>query len=105
MQKIDVISEVLSLVLAMEHERARELIKQKQRKIELSKTENTRLEISKIIENMKEIDKQLISFKIKKIKFQELSPDTVVLLESYMEQLELQRKVLAQKKKLMAKQR
>lgn len=105
MNKFEVIHIVLTLIEQNEIDKANKVILEKQRALRLAEVKSVREEINEIIRTIKDIDKELLIFKLKKMKLNELCPDVSLNLQGYVNQLEKIRTRLVKQKMMLAKQK
>ena len=105
MNKFKIIHIVLTLIEHNEIDKAKKIIADKQRELRFSEVNGVREEINEIIRSIKEIDKELLVFKLKKVKLQELCPEISLNLQGYVNDLEKTRAALAKRKIMLAKQK
>lgn len=103
MNKFEVVHIVLALIEQNEIHKARKIITNKKSELRSSEVNATREEINEIIRSIKQIDKELLVFKLKKMKLQELCPEITIELESYINSLSNTRDALAKQKMRLAK--
>lgn len=105
MNKFEVIHIVLTLLEQNEIDKAKKVIAEKQRELRFAEVKSVREEIKEIIRMIKDIDKELLIFKLKKMKLHELCPDVTLNLQAYVNQLEKTRARLVKQKMMLAKQK
>jgi len=104
MNKFEIVHIVLALIEQNEIHKAKKLIAGKQSELRFSKVSGVREEVNEIIRSITEIDKELLVFKLKKMKLQELCPEVTIDLQSYVNDLVKTRVALAKEKMILVKQ-
>ena len=105
MNKFEIVNIVLALIEQNEIHKAKKVIASKQRELRFSEVNGVREEINEIIRSIIEIDKELLVFKLKKMKLHELCPEVTIDLQSYVNDLERTRAGLAMKKMMLVRQK
>ncbi|WP_337982737.1 hypothetical protein [Lysinibacillus sp. C5.1] len=105
MNKFEFIHIILTLLEQNEIDKAKKMISEKQQELRLAEVKSVREEINEIIRSIKDIDKELLIFKLKKMKLYELCPDVSLNLQGYFNQLEKTRARLVKQKMMLAKQK
>lgn len=105
MNKFEIVHIVLALIEQNEIQKAKQVIAGKQRELRFSEVNGVREEINEIIRSIIEIDKELLVFKLKKMKLNELCPEVTIDLQSYVNGLERTRAGLAMKKMMLVRQK
>lgn len=104
MNKFELVQIVLTLIERNEIDKAKNIIREKQRELRQTEVKGVREEINEIIRSMSAIDKEILLFKLKKMKLAELSPEVSLDLEAYIDKLTKRRAMLAKQKKMKAKE-
>lgn len=104
MNKFEIVHIVLALIEQNEIHKAKKVIADKKTELRISEVNGVREEINEIIRSIKQIDKELLVFKFKKMKLQELCPEISIDLESYINGLSNTRVALVKQKMKLAKQ-
>ncbi|MEK5208099.1 hypothetical protein [Psychrobacillus sp. FSL H8-0510] len=105
MNKFEIVHIVLALIEQNEIHQAKKVIAGKQSELRFSKVNGVREEVNELIRSIKEIDKELLVFKLKKMKLHELCPEVTIDLQSYVDGLERTRAVLAKQKMMLVRQK
>jgi len=105
MNKFEIVHIVLALIEQNEIQKAKQVIAGKQRELRFSEVNGVREEINEIIRSIIEIDKELLVFKLKKMKLNELCPEVTIDLQSHVNGLERTRAGLAMKKMMLVRQK
>lgn len=105
MNKFEIVHIVLALIEQNEIHKAKKVIAGKQSELRFSEVNGVREEVNEIIRSIKEIDKELLTFKLKKMKIHELCPEVTIDLQSYVNGLERTRAGLAKKKMMLVRQK
>ena len=104
MNKFELVQIVLTLIERNEIDKAKNIIREKRRELRQTEVKGVREEINEIIRSMSAIDKEILLFKLKKMKLAELSPEVSLDLEAYIDKLTKRRAMLAKQKKMKAKE-
>lgn len=104
MNKFEIVHIVLALIEQNEIHKAQKKIADKKFELRSSEVNGVREEINEIIRSITQIDKEILIFKLKKMKLQELCPEISIDLESYINGLSKTRNALAKEKMRLVKQ-